>query len=291
MPLSAASDASFSTSWSRTGDSFAVASQDGSVTVFDVRYLTPLKRFETYQRGPSGAARVVKYSPGPNELLAFSEQKNYVHVVDARTYEYEETIYLPGVELQDVSRTGLSGGGLRSAHAHLAAGAGGGSLAGAREVESTPDSRSLNPWDTMPWDAETLQPMLEWQDCPPLHRDYSLLHPPMPPLSPWNAYPATSGYASPMSYPSPPSSARPSPSPRAGNANVQTVSQVLGSEVPPAATSPGGSVGNGAPSGTSVTGLDWDPTGQYLYASMERIIIEWQVDSTSRRCHPQATIL
>jgi hypothetical protein len=76
------------------------------VNVFDRRYLRPVKTFHSVQRGPSGAARVVKYSQGPHELLAFTEQKNYIHVIDARTYEYSETIYIPDVELEEVGRTG-----------------------------------------------------------------------------------------------------------------------------------------------------------------------------------------
>lgn len=66
---------SFSTSWSQTGDKFAVASEGEVVVVYDVRMVgKPLLVKKTTQKGRAGAARVVKFTPeGPNELLAFTE--------------------------------------------------------------------------------------------------------------------------------------------------------------------------------------------------------------------------
>ncbi|KWU45960.1 hypothetical protein RHOSPDRAFT_11237, partial [Rhodotorula sp. JG-1b] len=77
--FTASRDASFSTDWNEDNRTFAVASQDGFVHVFDIR------------SGPAGAARKVKFSPGGRKidagLMAFTEHRNRVHVVDARTFE------------------------------------------------------------------------------------------------------------------------------------------------------------------------------------------------------------
>lgn len=268
--FTAADDASFSTSWSRSGDGFAIASQDGSVTIFDRRYLEPVKRFHSYQRGPSGAARVVKYSQGPNELLAFTEQKNYIHVIDARTYEYSEAIYIPDVELQEVGRTGLStalgpqqpdpagarlSSGLRNDISSSITGNGNPAPLGGSRGASYSFLRGLrdNPWDTMPTD-DAYQTLLSMQDCPPLPtsmalRDDSLLASlPSPSRRPW-----LSG------------NARRSPVTHVSNERT-TVSAVLNSTQEyssPTTLALNSMAGNTG--GSAITGLDWDETGSHLY--------------------------
>jgi len=270
--LSAADDASFSTSWSRSGDGFAIASQDGSVTVFDRRYLEPVKRFHSYQRGPAGAARVVKYSQGPNELLAFTEQKNYIHVVDARTYEYTEAIYIPDVELEEVGRTSTSTpsvplqpeftgtrllSGLRNdisssitgnaAPIPLRAGPGGPYPYSYSSLHALIN----NPWDTMPTD-DAYQTLLSMQDCPlptPMTlRDNSLLASlPSPSRRPW-----LSG------------GARRSPVAHVSNERT-TVSAVLNSMheySSPTTAALNSMTGNSG--GSAITGLDWDERGSRL---------------------------
>ncbi|GAA6015012.1 hypothetical protein JCM10207_008704 [Rhodosporidiobolus poonsookiae] len=112
----ASSDASFSTDWSEDGVTFAVASQDGYVHVYDVRCLPSTSRpatpsgsssysprkvaeLKTTQTGPAGAARKVKFSPGgarlDGGLMAFTEHRNRVHVVDARTFETYQILEVP----------------------------------------------------------------------------------------------------------------------------------------------------------------------------------------------------
>lgn len=119
----AATDSGFSTSWSKDGRRFAVASQDGQVTVWDHRSSRPLAIFHTQPQGnvryheveervmdpPVGsqsgleAARVVKFSPegSSRDLLVFSEELTRIHIVDARTFQthmYIEVPYdVPGV--------------------------------------------------------------------------------------------------------------------------------------------------------------------------------------------------
>lgn len=264
-----ADDASFSTSWSRSGDGFAIASQDGSVTIFDRRYLQPVKRFHSYQRGPAGAARVVKYSPGPNELLAFTEQKNYIHVIDARTYEFSEAIYIPDVELEEVGRTGLStsaaplqlpsDGTSRMASQirnDISNNFTGGTTGAGSRGASYSFLRGLrdNPWDTMPTD-DAYQTLLSMQDCPPpaslvssLRDDSLLASLPSPARRPW-----LSG------------SARRSPVAQVSS-QPTTVAAVLNSMqeyVSPTTMAINNMTGT-TPGGSAITGLDWDETGSKL---------------------------
>lgn len=334
-------DSSFSTSWSRTGETFAVASQSGFVTIYDRRSLpssslshtTPLKVFTTYQRSSSstaGAARVVKYSQGPNELLAFSEQKGYIHVVDARTFEFEERIWLPGVQLEDGISTPMQSSyeapAVRgwSTPASAAAPASPaqthhGQQQQRRFVRPPYTSMSTNPWDTMPSDLFT------WQDCPPgttsdasviaIEAEARRLSSPSSPSAPIPQHlftthqpiprgdshahaPARSGHALP----------RPSSE---GHETVASLLRTLGSTATVSSAaydqlrSEVDSMNERAPTSihyarpddanpnnsTAITGLDWDPSGRFLYASMERVIIEWSVDEGSRRCHPSASLL
>jgi WD40 repeat protein len=95
--FTASEDSSFSTSFSCTSSMFAVASQDGFVSVWDRRFARTatasfssgkLKTMKTTRAGsPYGAARLVRFSQGPLDLLMFTEQREYVHLVDARTFE------------------------------------------------------------------------------------------------------------------------------------------------------------------------------------------------------------
>lgn len=93
----ASSDASFSTTWSPDGMQFAVASQDGIVSVWDVRSSKKIAALQTTQFSDlygAGAARVVKWSPR-GDVLAFSEQQNYIHIVDTISFEIVQRIRLP----------------------------------------------------------------------------------------------------------------------------------------------------------------------------------------------------
>jgi WD40 repeat protein len=95
--FTASDDSSFSTAFSSTSSMFAVASQDGIVSIWDRRFArtaTPaassgkLKTLKTTRVGsPYGAARLVKFSDGAIDLLMFAEQKEFVHLVDARTFD------------------------------------------------------------------------------------------------------------------------------------------------------------------------------------------------------------
>ncbi|BGP42132.1 hypothetical protein JCM10450v2_006218 [Rhodotorula kratochvilovae] len=115
--FTASDDASFSTDWSEDNVTFAVASQDGFVHVYDLRALPSSSRpasptlrgahsaprkvaeLRTTQAGPPGAARKVRFSPGGKRidagLMAFTEHRNRVHVVDARTFETFQILDVP----------------------------------------------------------------------------------------------------------------------------------------------------------------------------------------------------
>ncbi|KAJ2577649.1 hypothetical protein GGH19_001125 [Coemansia sp. RSA 1807] len=92
--MTASNDASFSCDWSQSSELFAVGSQDGYVTVWDVRSQQKMVQLETYQHGRSrGACRNVKFSPsGSVDLLAFSEHTSYVNIVDTRSFEKRQVL-------------------------------------------------------------------------------------------------------------------------------------------------------------------------------------------------------
>ncbi|KAJ9475476.1 hypothetical protein PHBOTO_005553 [Pseudozyma hubeiensis] len=92
---SASSDACFSTTWSPDGSKFAVASQDGVVSVWDVRSSRRLAAVSTSQASAgSGAARVAKFSPC-GRFLAFTEHRNFWGVTDTVTFSETQRISAP----------------------------------------------------------------------------------------------------------------------------------------------------------------------------------------------------
>ncbi|GAA5846942.1 hypothetical protein JCM9279_006961 [Rhodotorula babjevae] len=128
--FTASDDASFSTDWSEDNVTFAVASQDGFVHVYDLRALPSASRpasptlrganssprkvaeLRTTQPGPAGAARKVRFSPGGRRidsgLMAFTEHRNRIHVVDARTFETFQIIDVPSASPSSTSSSSPS---------------------------------------------------------------------------------------------------------------------------------------------------------------------------------------
>ncbi|KAJ2709542.1 hypothetical protein H4R19_004198, partial [Coemansia spiralis] len=92
--LTGSNDASFSCDWNQSSEMFAVGSQDGFVTVWDVRTHRRLAQLETCQHGRSrGACRNVKFSPsGSIDLLAFSEHTTFVSIIDTRSFDKRQTL-------------------------------------------------------------------------------------------------------------------------------------------------------------------------------------------------------
>ncbi|KAJ3033844.1 hypothetical protein HDV00_005693 [Rhizophlyctis rosea] len=90
----ATSDAGFSCAWNQSSDKFAVASQDGFVSVWDIRSSEKLAKLGSKQNPQvKGACRCVKFAPsGSIDLLMYSEHVSYVNIVDARTFHERQTI-------------------------------------------------------------------------------------------------------------------------------------------------------------------------------------------------------
>ncbi|KAI8372736.1 WD40-repeat-containing domain protein [Radiomyces spectabilis] len=108
--MAASRDANFSVSWNHTSDKFAVASQDGTVHVWDIRNRQPLCKFGGNQNTSitKGAARCVKFTQsGAVDLLAFTEHVSHVNIIDARTFDAMQTIRV-GPAAYDTPITGLS---------------------------------------------------------------------------------------------------------------------------------------------------------------------------------------
>ncbi|KAJ2772189.1 hypothetical protein GGI18_004907 [Coemansia linderi] len=106
--LTASEDASFSCDFSQSSELFAVGSQDGYVTVWDIRsHQQRLVQLETFQHGRSrGACRNVKFSPsGSVDLLAFSEHSSFVNIVDTRCFEKRQILRVAGTNEEPMSQT------------------------------------------------------------------------------------------------------------------------------------------------------------------------------------------
>lgn len=94
--LTSATDGGFSTAWSADGLKFAVSSQDGICTVWDIRSSKPLEKFLTCNRTPSRAVKFTS-NAASKELMVFTENSNRIHVVDALTFSpmTQQTLDLP----------------------------------------------------------------------------------------------------------------------------------------------------------------------------------------------------
>jgi WD40 repeat protein len=93
--FTACANAAFSCAWSPAGDKYAVACQDGSVSVWDIR--NPHKAAATLvseqHQSNKGACRAVKFSPsGGLDLLLYSEHDTLAHVVCTRTFTEQQTL-------------------------------------------------------------------------------------------------------------------------------------------------------------------------------------------------------
>ncbi|KAI9276614.1 WD40-repeat-containing domain protein [Sporodiniella umbellata] len=106
--MAVSNDANFSIAWNHASDKYAVSSQDGSVHVWDIRHSDPIAKFKGLNPSATkGAARCVKFTQGGAvDLLAFTEHVSHVHIVDARTFEGQQTLRI-GTSEYDTPITGL----------------------------------------------------------------------------------------------------------------------------------------------------------------------------------------
>lgn len=90
-------DASFTVDWNASSTSFAVGSEDGSVSIWDIRHSNPLARI--YGSEHSQSVRALKFTKeGGLDLLAFSEHGGCVHIVDTRDYAKKQSVRITGPE-------------------------------------------------------------------------------------------------------------------------------------------------------------------------------------------------
>ena len=104
------SDSSFSTSWHPDGTKFAVASQDGTVSVWDVRSSQPVAVLGTSAERSEracNAVRSVKFSPN-GEMLAFTEHEKYFHIYDTNSFAQHQRIQIPQPPPKSQSPAGQS---------------------------------------------------------------------------------------------------------------------------------------------------------------------------------------
>ncbi|KAJ1966743.1 hypothetical protein IWQ62_002282 [Dispira parvispora] len=80
--------AAYSCNWNMLSNTFAVATNYGYVDVWDIRSTKKLHQVASTQHpGKEGSCRVVKFAPSyVADMLVFSEQSNFVNVVDTRTF-------------------------------------------------------------------------------------------------------------------------------------------------------------------------------------------------------------
>ncbi|TPX31257.1 hypothetical protein SmJEL517_g05377 [Synchytrium microbalum] len=92
--LTGSNDAGFSCAWNEGSEKFAVASQDGVVSVWDIRSPEKLAKIESKQSPQvKGACRGIKFAQaGSVDLLMFSEHVSYFNLVDTRTFEHRQSI-------------------------------------------------------------------------------------------------------------------------------------------------------------------------------------------------------
>lgn len=104
--LQGSNDAGFSCSWNHSSDKVAVGSQDGVVSIWDIRNMSttpttatsPVNQRKlaviksTQNPQVKGAVRAVKFSPSSSiDLLVFTEHVSYVNFVDARTFDMAQS--------------------------------------------------------------------------------------------------------------------------------------------------------------------------------------------------------
>jgi hypothetical protein len=104
---------SFAASFSRSGKYLAVATQYGIISIFDAEYLTSpesLMAVFTSSRPESidGAVRAMEFSPGPFDLLAWTESTGRVGVADVRTLFLSRQLVIIDPQADGVERVIVS---------------------------------------------------------------------------------------------------------------------------------------------------------------------------------------
>jgi hypothetical protein len=101
-------DSGFSTSFDSSGLHFATCFQDGTCLIYDMRNYSkgPMSKiYSTRKNTANGAFRCIKYSRGTDDLLVISEHVGRVHVIDTRDFNNHQIIMLPMNSLPSRSLT------------------------------------------------------------------------------------------------------------------------------------------------------------------------------------------
>lgn len=265
---SASTDACFSTSWSPDGSKFAVASQDGVVSVWDVRSSRRLAGISTSQPANagsgSGAARVVKFSPC-GRFLAFTEHRNYWAVTDTVSFTETQRIAAPTVASASTAGGGAGGGEGWADRFRLVTG-GDEAIARDRERRSMIHATFMREWN----------------------RAINLVDRRPSPASTTGTTSTTTGGGLGVTgthyFPDHLTTTSPSPLPSAllsTRRREDLLSTALNPSIPtPEPTS----------SSTNISGLCWDPDSESIFLSTERCIAKYAVRDT-RLSIPHATLL
>ncbi|KAL7325857.1 hypothetical protein PS15p_208284 [Mucor circinelloides] len=99
---------SLSCAWNQSSEMFAVTSQDGFVSIYNIHSATKLCHLGSAEtRKTKKAPRSIQFSTGPLDLLAYADHVNHVYIVDTRTFETRQIVRL-SPENEDHSITGLT---------------------------------------------------------------------------------------------------------------------------------------------------------------------------------------
>lgn len=97
-----------SCAWNHSSEKFAIASQDGYVTVYSTLRSEPLCRIQSSEtRKTRKAPRSIQFSNGPLDLLVYAEHVSTVNIVDTRTFETRQIVRLSPSDV-DYHVTGFS---------------------------------------------------------------------------------------------------------------------------------------------------------------------------------------
>ncbi|KAI7861183.1 WD40-repeat-containing domain protein [Circinella umbellata] len=107
----ASEEPALSCAWNQSSEKFAVTSQDGNVSIWDITQqnnVEPICRIgSTETRKTRKAPRSIQFSKGPLDLLAYSEHVSTINIIDTRTFETRQVIRLAPNDM-DYHITGLS---------------------------------------------------------------------------------------------------------------------------------------------------------------------------------------
>ncbi|CDS11593.1 hypothetical protein LRAMOSA03856 [Lichtheimia ramosa] len=105
----ASEEPALSCAWNQSSEKFAVTSQDGIMSIWQVGNPEPLHKIaSTETRKTRKAPRAIQFSKGPLDLLAYSEHVSTVNIIDTRTFETRQLVRLSPRRDMDYHISGMS---------------------------------------------------------------------------------------------------------------------------------------------------------------------------------------